>query len=167
MCIIFPFFSKKKFICHSKAWAHQVLQSFMVCLHSLLLSNITSAPNFLSLSRCLCVILTWLNSNCLAQSPHLKPTFVPTLWFLSARHLSLIEGSSLSLHCSGLVSLCQLNPIGKSKCPALIDSSLITCLLLPLENFSSFLSRTSFYKCQFFPSAYCLSLCPLIMFSQF
>uniref|UniRef100_A0A8B9FTQ6 Tubulin epsilon and delta complex 1 n=1 Tax=Amazona collaria TaxID=241587 RepID=A0A8B9FTQ6_9PSIT len=113
----------------------------MICLHSLLLSNITSAPNFVSLSCCLCVILIWLNSNCLAQSPHLKPPFVPTLWFLSARHLSLTEGPSLSLHCNGLVSLCFLNPIGKSKCPALVDSSLITCLLLPLENFSSFLNN--------------------------
>ena len=58
----------------------------------------------------------------------------------------------------------QLNPTGKSKCPAWVEFSLITCLL-PLENSSSFLSRTSFYKyCWFFPSMYCLSLCPLIMF---
>uniref|UniRef100_A0A8C0BWR9 Tubulin epsilon and delta complex 1 n=1 Tax=Buteo japonicus TaxID=224669 RepID=A0A8C0BWR9_9AVES len=40
-----------------------------------------------------------------------------------------------------------------------------TCLLLPLENSSSFLSRTSFYNnCWFFPSMYCLSLYNQIRF---
>lgn len=111
------------------------------------------------MSRCLSVILSSLNSSCLAQSPHVKPLFVSALWFLSAGHLSLIQGLFLSLHWSALVSLCKLNPSGKSKCLALVESSLITCFLLPLENSRNSLSRSSFYNCWFLASMCCFH-CP-------
>lgn len=153
--IIFHFFSRNTFIWLLKAWAQG--STVLHDLPAFFTTNIISAPSFLSLSRCLSVILSSLSSSCLAQSPHVKLLFVPALWFMSAGHLSLVQGLFLSLHCNALVSLCKLNPSGKSKCLALVEYSLITCFLLPSE--SSFLSRSSFYNCWFLANMCCFH-CP-------